>query len=251
MSLKITNATMARVEKSFRQLASAAEALNTASEDLSKVIRRLDASLKKLALGVSAWVPVSGTSDETQYWTVELGYAKVDSKWGLALREVTGYHLDADDESEEVWAYNEAPRTQRAEAVEKIPDLLEKLLRHTQETTREFTEKIEQANDFTTVVAELTPNIPPPVPQQFQRPEVNSAPNPPAPSRRWAEHEEQASHRPPQAIREPQPLPVERIPGERSAAANTAAQTIPRLREEESNGSSPAGAAIHPPATAL
>ena len=232
---------MARVEGSFRQLASAAQALNAASEDLSKVIRHLDASLKKLGLGVSAWVPVSGTSDETQYWTVELGYDRNDGKWGLALREVTGFHLDKNDETEQLWAFNEAPRAQRAEAVDKIPDLLEKLLQQTQEATRSLQEKIEQASEFTTVVTELTPDNTPPAPQQFQRIEAGATPI--ASGARKPEHE-QAPHRPaPASFREPQPLPLERLPQERPAAANSAPQAVPRFRDEESSAANlaPAG----------
>lgn len=229
MSLKIANATMGRVESSFKQLASAAQALNTASEDLGKVIRHLDASLKKLGLGLSGWVPVSGTSDDTQYWTNELGYAKTDGKWGLALREVTGFHLDKNDESEQVWAFNEAPRTVRAEAVDKIPDLLEKLLQQTQEATRELKEKIDQASDFNTVLAELTPDNAPAAPQQFQRPDVSPVA---AAGARKSDGVEQAGYRS-TPVREPQALPMERLPVERPAAANSAPQAASRFREEE------------------
>ncbi len=240
MSLKITNATMARVENSFKQLASAAQALHGASDDLSKVIRHLDASLKKLSLGVTAWVPVSGLSDETQYWTNELGYAKTDGKWGLALREVTGFHLDNGDDSEQVWGFNEAPRAQRAEAVDKIPDLLEKLLQQTHDATRELKEKIEQASEFNAVVSELTPNTTPPAPQQWQRPAVGGEG-----AVRRSEPEAQAAPRPAAPrLREAEPLPAERQP------AAAAPQQAARLRDPEARPSGPvATAAGSAPAT--
>ena len=242
MSLKITNATMARVETSFRQLASAAQALNTAAEDLSKVIRHLDASLKKLGLGVSAWVPVSGLSDETQYWTIELGYANVDGKWGLALREVTGYHLDSNDQSEQIWPYNDAPRKNRAEAVDKIPDLLEKLLQQTQETTRSLQDKIEQATEFNTVVAELTPKNEPVAPQQWQRPELGGLHGAAHGSERRPEREESLGAKPPAPpVREGQPLPAERVPSERPTPPNP---PVARFREEEPK--TPSGPGIRP-----
>ena len=224
MSLKITTASLSRVENSFRQLATTAQALNTASEDLGKVIRQLDASLKKLGLGVTAWVSVNGTSDDVQYWTTELGYAKTDGKWGLSLREVTGSHLDSNDVSEQVWSYNEAPRQQRAEAVEKIPDLLEKLLQHAQDATRELKEKIEHATELTSLVSGLTPSILPAAPQQFQR--LNLDPLPIEPPTRKPEQAATTGR-----FREIEaPLPVERPTAvarfrepEAAAATHTAA----------------------------
>jgi hypothetical protein len=175
MSLKIANPSITRVENSFKQLAVAAQALNGASDDLAKVIRHLDASLKKLALGITAWVQVSGTSDETQYWTSELGYANVDGKWGIALREVTGYLLDSTDETEEIWNFGSAPRALRAEAVGKLPELLEKMLQQTEETTKNLKEKTEQAAELAFLVSNLVPNNPPPAPQHWNRPAISSA----------------------------------------------------------------------------
>jgi hypothetical protein len=169
------NKSSERAENSFKQLASAAQALSSASDDLSKVIRHFDASLKKLALGITVWIEVSGTADDTQYWRNELGYAKIDGKWGIALREVTGYHLDPDDSSIEEWIYNEAPRAMRAEAVGKIPDLLEKMLQQTEETTKDLRSKIEEAAELAYVVANLVPSPPPPPPQQWHRPSAETA----------------------------------------------------------------------------
>src|ERR1700710_2567787 len=131
----------ARVESSFKQLSSAAQTMHSATDDLSKVIRQLDVSMKKLGLGFPAWVQVSGEADEVQYLSHDLGYAKVDGKWGLALREVTGNHLDTDDDAEEIWGFNDAPRALRVDAVGKIPDLLEKLLAQTEETTKKLQAK--------------------------------------------------------------------------------------------------------------
>ncbi len=156
MAPKSTNGSTARVEGSFKQLSTAAQTLHTASDDLRKVIRQLDASLKKLGLGFPAWVQISGSSDETQYWNRDLGYARVGGKWGLALRDVTGNHIDHDDDSEEVWAFNDAPRAMRIEAVGKIPDLLERLLQQTEETTKKLQSKIAMAADLAAVFADMT-----------------------------------------------------------------------------------------------
>ena len=160
MALKTTNGSTARVESSFKQLSTAAQTLHTASDDLRKVIRQLDASLKKLGLGFPAWVQISGSSDETQYWNRDLGYARVGGKWGLALRDVTGNHLDHEDDSEEVWAFNDAPRAMRIEAVGKIPDLLERLLQQTEETTKKLQSKIAMAADLASIFADMTGGAP-------------------------------------------------------------------------------------------
>ena len=180
MSSNSANTSIARVESSFKKLAAAAQALNSASDDLGKVIRHLDASLKKLALGITAWVQINGTSDDTQYWTSEIGYAKVDGKWGLVLREVTGYLLDNTDESEEVWIFSEAPRTLRTESVTKIPDLLEKLLELTEDTTKDLVEKFEQAAEITLLVSNLVPNTPAATPQYWSRPGIDTGSAEPA-----------------------------------------------------------------------
>jgi hypothetical protein len=160
MALKSTNSSTARVENSFKQLSSAAQTLHSATDDLSKVIRQLDVSLKKLGLGFPAWVQVNGEADEVQYVSRDLGYAKTDGKWGLALREVTGNHLDNDDDAEEVWGFNDAPRALRVESVGKIPDLLEKLLQQTEETTKKLQSKIAQAAELASVFSDLTGGVP-------------------------------------------------------------------------------------------
>lgn len=222
MSFKAANTSTERVENSFKQLASAAQALSSASDDLGKVIRQLDASLKKLALGITAWVQVSESADEVQYWIAELGYAKIDGKWGISLRELTGYHLDNEPDATEVWAFNEAPRALRTEAVGKIPDLLEKMLHQTEETTRDLKAKTAQASELATVVSGLVGSAPVAPTQQWHRLGTESvapasAPAVPAATNGTAakpatEAEGQGSPKPaPGRFRDSEALPTERI----------------------------------------
>ena len=175
MSMKIANPSIARVENSFKQLAAAAQALNHASDDLGKVIRHLEGALKKLELEIPVWVQINGTSDETQYWATELGYIKLDGKWCIALREVSGYLQETSDESEDTWAFSNAPRALRAEAVDKIPDLLEKMLQQTEEATQGLKTKTEQAAELTFMVSNLVPSMPVPAPQTWHRPAAGAA----------------------------------------------------------------------------
>lgn len=119
------------VFSSFQELQNAAEMLNSVSDELGKSIACIDDSLRKLNLGISVWVGVTGW-DNTQeggddFWAEEIGYAKFNGKWGLCLRRREGTYRNPDDESIEVWAFNDAPRVQRLEALDKITELLQRL----------------------------------------------------------------------------------------------------------------------------
>jgi methyl-accepting chemotaxis protein len=139
-----------RVQSSYKQLCVAAKNLNAASDELGKLISLFDAALQKFNLGVSAWVEVSGSRDDStgDWWSRDLGYTRVGNKWGIALRKASG-NLDSPiEESEEVWLFNEAPRWMRAEAVGKIPDLLEALVKRAGDTTKKIKERTTQVQEL-------------------------------------------------------------------------------------------------------
>ena len=149
-----------RVEASYKQLSLAASNLNSASDELGKVIGVLDKAIKKLNLGLSAWVAVSGNDacapDGCKWWSREIGYGKVEDKWGIALRESEGDHRFGDEDSSEVWLFNDAPRWMRVEAIGKIPELLERLVKQTEETTKTIKKKTEQAYELAQVIQQLS-----------------------------------------------------------------------------------------------
>lgn len=124
-----------RVQASYKQLSSAATSLNTASDELARAMALWDDALMKLNLGVSSWVQLSGSDDDGYWWSRELGYSKVKEKWGLSLRTSSGHHANPDDDSETAWLLNEAPRWLRIDAVAKLPDLLDALLKEAENTT--------------------------------------------------------------------------------------------------------------------
>lgn len=144
-----------RVQTYYKQLSQAAGEINTASDELGKAVSLLDAALKRLNLGISAWVQLSGNSDDNcgDYWSRDLGYAKIGKSWGIALRTVSGNYNDPDSESGEVWLFNEAPRWIRIEAIGKIPDLLEALIKRTEETTEKIRKKTNQAFELAAAIA--------------------------------------------------------------------------------------------------
>ena len=117
------------VQESYKQLAQAAVSLNSASDELGRAISMLDAALKKLTLGASAWVTLSENDGSKLghdwWWARQFGYTKVRDKRGVALRSISGDHSYPDSDSEEAWIYNDAPRWMRTEAVAMIPELLE------------------------------------------------------------------------------------------------------------------------------
>jgi hypothetical protein len=140
-----------RVITSFTKLSSASKDLNKVSDELGQAITAIDCILQRLNLGVPTWVKIHGGEDQytgMEYWRRDIGYAKVGNKWGVALRTVEGDYNYPEEASIEEWLFNDAPRWIRVEGVEKIPDLLEDLVKNTVETTQKIKGKIEQAKQL-------------------------------------------------------------------------------------------------------
>jgi hypothetical protein len=148
MSLKVTTQVTSplKIQNTFKQLSVAATELNSASDGLADAILMLDDTLKRLNLGVSAWVTVSGNDDEDgDWWSRELGYTRIADKWGIALKDASGHYSNPDRDSVEKWLFNDAPRWMRVESVGKIPDLLEALLKQAEDTTKKIKAKTDEA----------------------------------------------------------------------------------------------------------
>jgi len=120
-----------RVSTSFSKLTSIATGLNAVSDELGKSVAQVDSALKNLNIGIPVWVPIKGRDggemEDYEYWSEDLGYSKINGKWGISIRRVEGNHRRPDRETREEWLFGDAPRALRLEAVDKIPDLLEKL----------------------------------------------------------------------------------------------------------------------------
>jgi hypothetical protein len=134
-----------RVQTSYKQLSLVATSLNAASDELVEAVSVFDAALKKLNLGISAWVLVSGNNDDDgEWWSRNIGYMRVGDTWGIALKTADGNYNCPDRDSEEKWLFKDAPRWMRIEAVGKIPDLLEALLKQAEDTTKKIKDKTEE-----------------------------------------------------------------------------------------------------------
>ena len=140
----------------FKQLRNAAAVLNAASDEFSKTIAPIEAALKKLNLGVTAWHSYAGTSPDQngEYWSHDIGYARVQGKWGLALRTVYGNAYDGNDDSQE-WPFNDAPRLMRTEAIDHIPALLEVLVKQSEKVAADLRQKTAQARTLATAISSL------------------------------------------------------------------------------------------------
>jgi hypothetical protein len=119
-----------RVSSSYRQLSQAASHLNLVSDELGKSIAVLDAAIRKLNLGIATWSRLDRWEDTFgNYSSRYLGYAKVNDRWGIALRMVAGNSNQPGDAAVEEWLFNDAPRALRIEAVDKLPDLFDNLIK--------------------------------------------------------------------------------------------------------------------------
>ena len=132
-------------QKHLVSLSTLAPQLNTASNELNKVVSVFDDAFKRLNIGLSTWVSFrfrqeserdSGNFDEDQ-----VGYAKIDGKWGIALRRIYG-NYDAEVFHENgPWLFSDAPRELRIASIDYIPKLIEQLGKEAFDTTRKVEEK--------------------------------------------------------------------------------------------------------------
>ena len=125
-----TSPSRGSVESAFQRLSKTAIKLNDASDELTTLVTRLDLSLKKLNLGVSAWVDIEydQNNDDMSYHRECLGYTKWGKKWGVVITVADGDLGDDPHNAErDGWLFLDAPRELRIKAVEKIPELIEAL----------------------------------------------------------------------------------------------------------------------------
>lgn len=154
MALKISPSVS--MSEAYKKLQACAASLNEASDELGRAIAECDAALKRLNLGIAAWVNVFEEEDRNtgDYWDRGLGYAKVGGKWGIVLRSRWG-NFGNDNIHNEEWPFNEAPRTLRAEAVEKLPELLLALAKSADDTTADIEAKTLKAREFSAAISTI------------------------------------------------------------------------------------------------
>jgi hypothetical protein len=138
-----------RIATSFKELKSLSPDLHSAARELSKTINNFSDKLEPLDLGVSAWANIAAGEDDQSgyYWSRSVGYTKLGHKWGIALRQASGNHNDAEYD-ETVWKFSEAPHWMVIESIAKLPDLFETLIERVKDTIIKLKARTKQANEL-------------------------------------------------------------------------------------------------------
>jgi hypothetical protein len=146
-----------KIQTHFKALSSVAHSLNTASDQLTKVVSALDEPLKKLNVGLTVWLTFRRRDvEEWEYDEDQIGYAKVNGKWGIALRRIWGDNRADHFGDEGPWSFNDAPRDMRIAGVDKIPEVIEALGKEAFETTKTIHQKTEEVRELAGVIEKLT-----------------------------------------------------------------------------------------------
>jgi hypothetical protein len=146
---------ISQIQTNFQALSTVASSLNAASDELTKVVGKLDEALKKLNVGLTVWVVFEDRSDEQypdQYDCDQIGYCKVNGKWGISLRRIWGHEFHGAGNEEGPWHFTDAPREMRLRSVDKIPVLIEALSKEASNTTKKIQEKTKEVSELAAAI---------------------------------------------------------------------------------------------------
>jgi len=143
------------IQSHFQALSEVALTLNSVSDELTKAVGLLDEALKKLNVGLTVWVNIChrGVEDH-EFDDDELGYAKVQGKWGLALRRVWGNEISDAYNEDGPWLFNDAPRELRFRSVDCFVNLIKKLHEEASTTVKKVEEKTKQVHELAVAISE-------------------------------------------------------------------------------------------------
>ena len=160
-----------RVQASYLELSAVAADLNNVSDELGKSVVEIDAALKKLNLGISVWVGVHHWSDDDglDFYDEEIGYGKVQNKWGISLRTISGNRQWPDQDTVELWSFNDGPRTLRLNSIEKLPELLTTLSKEAVATTLKIKNKLADAQAVALAVSDAASRPADPIQRLIRR----------------------------------------------------------------------------------
>jgi hypothetical protein len=147
---------VAKIQTHFQALAATASSLNTASDELSKVVSTLDKSLKKLNVGLTCWVTFRSRGiEDWEYDDDQIGYAKVNGDWGFALRHIWGDERSDNHDDDGPWLFNDAPREMRIAAADKVLDVIEALDKEAANTTKKVQEKVREVGELASAIEKI------------------------------------------------------------------------------------------------
>jgi hypothetical protein len=136
--------------------------LNRQDPFLTRVVASLDEALQRLSVGLVVWARVDTWHDDIDgmsYESEEIGYAKVNGQWGIAIRRTFGREDSSDpDEVRNIWVFNDAPRESRLRAVEKLPQVIDELAKAAAKTTEILNKKLAQTKNYAAAIGILNPD---------------------------------------------------------------------------------------------
>jgi len=146
-----------KVQTDFQALSVVASSLNSASDELTKVVGILDAALQKLNIGLSAWINYTNreTEQPDEIDEDQIGYCKINGKWGIGLRRVWGNVQTDFYDYEGPWLFNDSPREMRLNSVDKIPELIAALNKTASEMTKKVQEKTQGVRELAGVIEQI------------------------------------------------------------------------------------------------
>jgi uncharacterized phage infection (PIP) family protein YhgE len=112
------------------QLAAAARTLNEQSDLFTQQMAEVESAINKLNLGIPASVTVEEvkTNDFATHF-LDLEYGKLDGRWCLIVTDYDDEVTSSEYSNCKQWAYRDAPRELRLKVVQRLPQLLEQLLK--------------------------------------------------------------------------------------------------------------------------
>jgi hypothetical protein len=154
--MSLTDSKIAKIQAHFQTLSAVSPTLNSASDELNRCVASLDESLKKLNAGLTVWVSFRSRGvEDDEYDDDQIGYAKVDGKWGIAIRHIWGNYATERFGDEGPWFFNDASRELRLLAVDQLPELIEALGEEASKVTKTVQEKAKQVRELAAAIEQV------------------------------------------------------------------------------------------------
>lgn len=150
----------AKLNAQLQQLTKASEKVNELTDELNRHVSDIEANVNRLTLGISVDVVVSTSSDEEGFRTQEIiiAYGKVGNRWGIFIKkEVEDLRFpDPDNIDIDVWPFHEAPRDLRLKSVGYIPNLLDALIKKSEEIQSQIQDAVAFTSDLATNIVKAS-----------------------------------------------------------------------------------------------
>jgi len=148
-----------KAESNLKELASAAQKLNAISDEFTGQVSAIEATLNRLGLGVRAHIVVLSSSNADGFITryLRLAYGNTGGKWGFVIGQYTDDQNLPDYTDFESWPFKDAPRELRIDVVEKIPELLQALVKKSADIAAKMTQKIDYTKELASRLAPTSP----------------------------------------------------------------------------------------------